>query len=149
MLTAPTVLPLLRCPNWLLLFRCTVVAKSSLAPFDCSWRGGVRTMDAEPSIVCDGAGPHGRMRAVGVLTLVVFALGLPGAMAAFLFVNMDRVQSDQRLRERGEGDSALTNPNIQVWLLAILGPACVMESCFVHMRVFGVFIEGLALPFVG
>ncbi len=30
------------------------------------------------------------------------------------YVNRDRVRADQRLRMTGEGDSALTNPNIQL-----------------------------------
>jgi hypothetical protein len=93
---------------------CAVVVKSSLAPFDCSERGGLRTMDAEPSIVCNGTGPHGRMRVAAALTLVVFAVGVPAAIAAFLLQNYSRVQFDQRLREKGEGDTSLTNPNIQV-----------------------------------
>jgi hypothetical protein len=88
--------------------------KSSLAPFDCSWRGGVRTMDAEPSIVCSGTGPHGRMRIAAVVTITGYCLGAPVAMGLFLWRHRGQVAFDQRLREKGEGDSALTNPCIQV-----------------------------------
>ncbi len=92
-----------------------VVVRSSLAPFDCTGRDGVRTMDAEPSIVCGvPGGPHARMALVGGLTLLVFAIGVPIAFGSFLVLNRGRVQADQRLRVRAQGDSALTNPNIQL-----------------------------------
>ncbi len=74
----------------------------------------MRTMDAEPSILCDGSGPHGRMTIVSTITLIVFALGVPAAIATFLVLNLGSVRDDQRLRETGEGDTALTNPHIQV-----------------------------------
>ena len=49
-----------------------VVVRSSLAPFDCTDNGGVRTMDAEPSIVCGvPGGPNARMRVVAALTIVL------------------------------------------------------------------------------
>ena len=92
-----------------------MVVRSSLAPFDCTDRDGVRTMDAEPSIVCGvPGGPHARMALVGGLTLLVFAIGVPIAFGSFRVVNRGRVQADQRLRVRAQGDSALTNPNIQL-----------------------------------
>jgi hypothetical protein len=96
---------------------CTVavVVRSSLAPFDCSDLGGVRTMDAEPSIVCGvPGGPNARMRVAAALTIVAFVLGLPSIFGVFLYRNRHAVWVDQSLRERGEGDSALTNPHIQV-----------------------------------
>ncbi len=49
------------------------MVRSSLAPFDCTNKGGVRTMDAEPSILCGvPGGPNARMRVVAVLTIVVY-----------------------------------------------------------------------------
>ncbi len=62
-----------------------VIVKSSLVPFTCTSRNGVRTMDAEPSIVCDvPGGPHARMKPVAIATLVLFAGGLPLFFATFL-----------------------------------------------------------------
>ena len=72
-------------------------------------------MDAEPSIVCGGSeGPHARMVVVGAVTLALFAVGVPLTFALFLLLNREGVQMDQRLRVRGEGDSALTNPHVQL-----------------------------------
>jgi hypothetical protein len=91
------------------------MARSSLAPFDCTTHGGLSTMDAEPSIVCGTpGGAHVRMKAVAYLTIAVYIIGLPTFFAGFLWKNWAAVQADQRLRERGEGDSVLTNPNIKV-----------------------------------
>jgi hypothetical protein len=92
-----------------------VVVKSSLAPFDCITRGSVRVMDSEPSVMCGvPGGPNARMRVAAALTIVAFVLGLPTAFAVFLWRNRVQVRSDQLLRERGEGDSALTNAHIKV-----------------------------------
>jgi hypothetical protein len=115
------------------------VVKSSLAPFDCTLRGGVRTMDAEPSILCNGKDRHGRMSIVAVFTLVVFALGVPAALTAFLATNLDRVRFDQRLREKGEGDSALTNPNVQVCM-------CMCMSMCMCMFVYECMCKRAAQP---
>ena len=41
-------------------------------------------------------------------------LGVPAAFGAFLYSHRVEVVSDQLLRERGEGDSALTNAHIQL-----------------------------------
>jgi hypothetical protein len=43
-----------------------------------------------------------------------YVLGMPAIFALFLWRNRVEVRSDQLMRERGEGDSALTNPHIQV-----------------------------------
>jgi hypothetical protein len=89
-----------------------VMVKSSLVPFDCTSLGAVRVLESEPTVVCDPAvGPFGRMRAVAAVAIVVYVLGLPAALAVFLKRSWGTVQRDQRLRERGEGDSALTNPH--------------------------------------
>jgi hypothetical protein len=70
-------------------------------------------MDADPSIVCgDVHGPHARMRAAAITTFVVYLVGFPLALAVFLLRHRTQVHNDQVLRERGEGDTALTNPNI-------------------------------------
>jgi hypothetical protein len=47
-------------------------------------------------------------------TLVMYVFGLPATFVIFLWRNRRVIEVDQRLRERGEGDSALTNPHIQV-----------------------------------
>ncbi len=91
---------------------CPVVVKSSFVPFDCVSLGAVRVLESEPTVLCDTTvGPYARMRAVAAVSVLAFVLGLPAALAVFLGRNWHKVQQDQRLRERGEGDSALTNPH--------------------------------------
>ncbi len=81
-------------------------------PFDCISLGAVRVLELEPSVLCDtNIGQYARMRAVAGITILLYVLGLPIALAVCLAVNWRKVQLDQRLRERGEGDSALTNPH--------------------------------------
>ena len=92
----------------------SVVTKSTLAPFDCSTKGGVSTMDAEPSILCDGTGAHGRMKAVASVMIVVFVLGVPVGFAALLVYYRMAMRADQFLRVWGEGDTSVTNPNIHI-----------------------------------
>jgi hypothetical protein len=88
-----------------------VLVKSSLVPFDCIPVGAFRVLESEPTVLCDPSiGPYARMRAVAAITILLYVLGLPIALAVFLAVSWRKVQLDQRLRERGEGDSALTNP---------------------------------------
>ena len=91
-----------------------MVTKSTLAPFDCSTKNGVSTMDAEPSIVCDGSGAHGRMKTVGIIMVVVFVLGVPMSFGALVVYYRRAMQADQFLRVWGEGDSSVTNPNIHI-----------------------------------
>ena len=71
-------------------------------------------MDAEPSIVCDGSGAHGRMKAVAGVMVVVFVLGVPIGFAALLVYYRREMQADQFLRVWGEGDSSVTNPNVHI-----------------------------------
>jgi hypothetical protein len=88
------------------------VVKSSLVPFDCVSLGAVRVLESEPTVLCDtSVGSYARMRAVAALSVVVYVLGLPMALTAFMARSWRKVQQDQRLRERGEGDSQLTNPH--------------------------------------
>jgi hypothetical protein len=90
----------------------SVVVKSSLVPFDCVSLGAVRVLESEPTALCDASvGSYARMRAVAALSVVVYVLGLPMALTAFMVRTWRKVQQDQRLRERGEGDSQLTNPH--------------------------------------
>jgi hypothetical protein len=71
-------------------------------------------MDADPSIVCGVTPAHLRMQVVGGVTLALYAVGMPVALGLFLFTNYSAVQSDQQLREKGQGDSALTNSHVSV-----------------------------------
>jgi hypothetical protein len=72
-------------------------------------------MDADPSIPCGvPGGPNARMRAVAIVSILAFVLGLPVALAVFLWTRRTAVRVDQTLRERGEGETALTNPHFQV-----------------------------------
>ncbi len=65
-------------------------------------------------MLCDpSVGPYGRIRIVASATIVVYVLGLPAVLGTVLVRNWLKVTQDQRLRERGEGDSALTNPHFQ------------------------------------
>jgi hypothetical protein len=89
-----------------------VVVKSSLVPFDCVSLGAVRVLESEPTVLCDASvGSYARLRAVAALSVVLYVLGLPIALTAFMARTWRKVQQDQRLRERGEGDSQLTNPH--------------------------------------
>ncbi len=73
------------CPPLPTSLLCAVVVKSTLVPFVCTSRGGVSTLDAEPSIVCGGtSGPHARMRAVAVVTVLFFVVGLPVGFISIL-----------------------------------------------------------------
>ncbi len=89
-----------------------MVVKSSLVPFDCVSLGAVQVLESEPTVLCDtSVGSYARMRAVAVASIVVYVLGQPAALAVFMARTWRKVQQDQRLRERGEGDSPLTNPH--------------------------------------
>jgi hypothetical protein len=48
------------------------------------------------------------------MSVLRYVLGLPAAFGVFLWRHRVEIRSDQLLRERGEGDSALTNAHIQV-----------------------------------
>jgi hypothetical protein len=50
----------------------------------------------------------------GLMSVLRYVLGLPAAFGVFLWRHRVEIRSDQLLRERGEGDSALTNAHIQV-----------------------------------
>jgi hypothetical protein len=69
-------------------------------------------MDAEPSILCNNTGAHGRMRAVAAVTMLLYVLGVPAAFAAFLAARRVQVRSDQLLRQRGEGDRCVEAPAV-------------------------------------
>ncbi len=103
--------------HFTVLHRCTVlnyavVVKSSLIPFDCVSLGVVRVLESEPTVLCDtSVASYARMRAVALVSIVVYVVGLPAAITAFMSRTWRKVQQDQRLRERGEGDSPLTNPH--------------------------------------
>jgi hypothetical protein len=93
---------------------CAVVVKSSLVPFDCIPLGTVRVLERDPTVLCEtSAGPYSRIRIVASATILVYVLGLPVVLGVILVRNWLKVTQDQRLRERGEGDSALTNPHFQ------------------------------------
>jgi hypothetical protein len=64
------------------------------------------------------------MRIVGILSLTVFGAGVPVAFALFIASHLSHIRFDQQLRERGEGDTALTNPYMQVGVME--------RSCAIH-----------------
>ena len=57
--------------------------------------------------------------AAAVICARRYVLGLPAIFGLFLWRHRVEVRSDQLLRERGEGDSALTNAHIQVGAVAL------------------------------
>jgi hypothetical protein len=64
-----------------------VVIRNSLLPFDCTSRDGLRTMDAEPSIVCSTRNPvYLRMRNVAATCLLLYGAGVPAAFATVVFM---------------------------------------------------------------
>jgi hypothetical protein len=76
-----------------------VVIRAVLAPFDCSAREGVMTMDADPSIECwVPNGPHARMLKVAVVMVLLFVVGVPVSFATILVRNRDAIRADQVLR---------------------------------------------------
>ena len=80
-----------------------VVIRSTLAPFDCTSRNGVRTMDADPSILCDpGTAPYGNMRRVAGLMLFLYAVGIPSVFGVVLFRHRRAILFDQTLRQKGQ-----------------------------------------------
>jgi hypothetical protein len=97
--------------------------RSCFVPFGCTTRGGLSTLDAEPSITCNKQGIHGRMVTIASLTLVVYGIGIPAAFAYFLRTNRAAIRADQTLRQRGEGDLATTNPNLKI-------RRCVMATAY-------------------
>jgi hypothetical protein len=91
-----------------------VVIRSSLAPLDCTNRNGVWTMDAEPRVVCNNEGVHGRMKLMSVASLVLYGLGVPLSFLYFLHRYRREIVADQQLRRRCEGEMVLTNPNLHI-----------------------------------
>ena len=76
------------------------------------------TMDSNPDLECGVPGsPNARMRVVAAITIVLYIVGLPVSFLVFLWTHWAAVGVDQRLRQRGEGDTALTNPYIKVRLV--------------------------------
>jgi hypothetical protein len=130
-----------------------VVIRSSLTPFDCTTTvDGTSSLFADPSIRCGvTVGPHARMRAAGGAMLALFTVGVPVLFAVLLFHNRAAIVADQRLRQRGEGDSIMTNPHIRVrqryrklyedykpqhmhWKLVLLARKCVFAVIVVLLR---------------
>jgi hypothetical protein len=71
-------------------------------------------MDAEPTIVCSASPVYSRMRNVAALSMVLYGIGVPAAFAYILYHNRVAIRADQALRQRGEGELAITNPNLHV-----------------------------------
>ena len=90
--------------------------KSTLAPFACTTvRPGFDVMDADPTIQCHvPSGPHARMLSVAYFMVFAFGLGVPASFGVILFWNRAAIEADQRMREKGQGDSLITNPHIRV-----------------------------------
>lgn len=87
-----------------------VLVNSALEVFDCNVNtNGKITMDAEPSIEC-GVGVHATLRPFAIASLFVYGLGIPVLFGTFVWAHRNRIQFDQTLRARGEGDNPHSNP---------------------------------------
>ncbi len=104
------------CPLWCSphCVRRAVMARTFLAPFDCSGAEGFTTMDADPFIRCDYTGTHRRLAAVGAASIVVYGVGIPLTFGLIILRNRAAIVADQAMRIEGTGDSILTNPNIYI-----------------------------------
>jgi hypothetical protein len=71
-------------------------------------------MKAEPTILCNRAGAHGRMMAMAIASFLLYGIGVPVAFACITWRHRREIIADQRLREQGKGDDGLTNPNIHI-----------------------------------
>ena len=72
-------------------------------------------MDADPTIQCNvPSGPHARMMSVAYFMLVTFGVGVPAAFGLVLLRNRSAIDADQRMREKGQGDTLMTNPYVHV-----------------------------------
>ncbi len=86
-----------------------------MIPFGCTTNNGVSVMNAEPSIKCMDSDPtFVRMRKVGSTALVVYGMGVPVVFSYILWRYRKEITADQVLRAKGEGETSLTNPNIQI-----------------------------------
>jgi hypothetical protein len=88
--------------------------RSTLTPFRCTGHGAARVMKAEPTILCNREGRHGRMVSMASLSFVLYGLGVPFAFAWFTWRYRREIVADQKLREQGKGDHALTNPHVRI-----------------------------------
>ncbi len=67
------------------------------------------TLNAEPSIKCTHDDPaFTRMRAIGIVSIILYGAGLPCLFAYFLFKHRHAIRADQILRAKGEGETSLT-----------------------------------------
>jgi hypothetical protein len=91
-----------------------VIIRSSFIPFACTTTSkGVSVLSAEPSIKCSSSdATFVRMRALGGLCVALYGIGLPALFAVLLYRHRAAIVEDQVLRAKGEGETALTNPNI-------------------------------------
>jgi hypothetical protein len=98
-----------------------VVVRSTLTPFRCTGHGDARVLKAEPTILCNREGVHGRMVSVASLSLALYGFGVPVSFAYFLWKYRKEIREDQGLREQGKGDHAITNPNVHIrrWVLLL------------------------------
>ena len=88
---------------------CTVTIRLSLAVFDCSENeNGVSTMDLEPSVECwSEQGDHAVLLPAGVVTLVLYGVGIPATIAYILWSHRHAIRADQALFAEGKGGTAV------------------------------------------
>ncbi len=92
-----------------------MIIRSSFIPFACTSHNGVSVLNAEPSIKCSPHDPvHRRMKALGGVCVALYGIGLPVGFGYLLYRHRASIRADQRLRAKGEGETALTNPNITI-----------------------------------
>jgi hypothetical protein len=101
-----------------------VVVRSLLTPFRCVGGGAASVMKAEPTILCNHDGAHGRMVRMAYVSFILYGVGIPASFAFLMWRYRAEIVADQRLREQGKGDYALTNPNISTRrCVLVIGPS--------------------------
>lgn len=146
-----------------------VVVRNSLTIFSCSLNEqGVRTMKAEPSIVCSSSdSQYPRLFFWAMVFTVLYGLGIPLSFFSILWYNRRGIRVDQELRKVGEGDSPGQNPFFAIrhrfsklyqdfkpecsfWRIClIIRKLClVLITLFAHDPLFQAIPRSLVLPIV-
>lgn len=93
-----------------------VTVRLSLSVFDCSLgTDGVAILDADPSVKCwTREGDHAILVPAGIVTLVVYGLGIPAVILGVFVSHRTAIRADQDLFAVGAGGSRATNPFFEV-----------------------------------
>ena len=91
-----------------------MVIRLSLAVFDCSQDSfGDHSLDIDPSVSCwSGKGDHTILFPAGVVTLVLYGLGIPAGIASIFYRYRAEIYVDQGMFERGVGGTAVRTATV-------------------------------------